>query len=138
MTQKKIRVGNFKFFNKVATTFYVSSQWAYIVEISDWMRWRGIFMRKNEKLKKPTTTYYFFQYFSLFGWLEKEPLVRHLADSTKNQVSTIWSRTLIILMFIKISKGRDGSSYISNGIHHVLKTEMSDLWTKWFNDVNRL
>jgi hypothetical protein len=58
--QKSYRVANFSFFNKVGPTFYVSSQLVFIVEISYWVRWKGIFMHKNGKIKKLTTIFFNF------------------------------------------------------------------------------
>jgi hypothetical protein len=62
IAQKSYRFANFSFFNKVGTTFYVPSQWVLIIKISDWVRWKGILIRKVQKIQKPTI---FFNFFSV-------------------------------------------------------------------------
>jgi hypothetical protein len=53
---KSYRDANFLFSSKVRITFYVPTQWVFGVKIDDWVRWKGIAMIKNEKLRKPTKT----------------------------------------------------------------------------------
>jgi hypothetical protein len=66
--QKIIGLPIFSFSTKVGITFYVPSQSVFRVKISDWVRWKGIDISKNNKIKNKQQ-----QYFSIFFLLEKRP-----------------------------------------------------------------
>jgi UDP-N-acetylglucosamine pyrophosphorylase len=60
-SKNRYRVANFSLVNKVGTIFYVPTQRVFTVKISDCVRWKAIFMRKNEKINNNN----FFQYLFL-------------------------------------------------------------------------
>jgi hypothetical protein len=65
--------------------------------------------------------------------------VRHLE---KKYVSTRWSKTLTMPIFIKIKECRFASSYISNGIHHIWripfeKGHLFENFGSTFSDLNQ-
>jgi hypothetical protein len=57
--QKRYRVANFSFSTKVSITFYVPTQWVFSVKISDLVRWKGIAMSKNKKIKNQQQQFFF-------------------------------------------------------------------------------
>jgi hypothetical protein len=54
--QKNYRVTNFSVFHDFYIILYLITQRVFIVKTISWVRWKGILLKKIQKIKNPTTT----------------------------------------------------------------------------------
>jgi hypothetical protein len=59
LPQKNYRVTNFSIFHDFSVILSLITQPVFIAKTCAWVRWKGILLRKIQKIKKPTTTIFF-------------------------------------------------------------------------------